>query len=335
MVADNPLHLVPDSKFSAAMLCTRNSFRGEELLLGPHLSVHKRLPGSLLDMWKEDLGRFQCNRLMESGVLLVVQKPALQPDVLDGEFDELDDRIRRLIFCLFANGIRLWGHDIIFLKGHNTQQTWIQQLNFYGSFYYHKKVPYAPVTEDLLLTLESQANLLMSALSTGSYRRFARGTRALMNGLMESEIPERTFHFVRAIDALIASGRREGKESFVEYASKLTSSGSSYEELFRQAYKIRSCIAHAIPLEQAKRPDESDRIAHDRWVGVAGELEIIALEAYRRILADSTLLSNYDTEAHIRAHRNAAWDPAIDLESIRKARKNAIRSMRRSIIAGD
>ncbi len=162
----------------------------------------------------------------------------------------------------------------------------------------------------------------------GKWVRFYKGFKALRQASLERDVAERTHHWVRALEALLKTEQRRSRGQFVERCQLFTGESPASASFFLDVYNTRSFVEHMNGLESLQKPGEGWSDTADRVDSQSGELELVALEVYRRILGSSTLLEAFQTDTSTElfwamdsADREAAWGEAIDVTAVKSLRQ--------------
>ena len=279
-----------------------------------------------LGVWKEWIGSLRVENLKNAELVLFVEEPSNNPEILDNAHERLGDYLSQLFKLVhLRSGITYGGRDSSFdagsilLVGSSEQSTpRIRQMREQRPFFQSKGYRLTPVTMEWLegvITLHAG----FATLQTNKAERVIRGLDTLFNGLMEPREPNRLHQFVRSLEALILPDIGETKKQFVRRCQTFARAGCDTQSLLQEAFDMRSATEHLHPWDKAVQNDPVEEREYVYWQRTR-QLEHLARDAYSRVLRNAKLRQHFQTDDTIANfwklpddQRRLLWGDPLDI----------------------
>ncbi len=328
-------HLVEGCKYACIALSIPFLDVQAPLHFDEHLSVHPSFNAEVPDHWHEWLGSIFRDRLAHKNLIIRAAQISTQPEILDAEHDKLANCTSRYFEALMLFGPKIASIPLL-LKGSQVDGALsIRHIGDLVGRVRHEASPYTAVdTTKLWGAYRIYLKLSeMEAKGTGWFR-FSKGLRALRQASSEGSILDRTHHWVRALEALLMTDRGQATRQFTERCQMFTGQSSGNAAFFADAYNTRSLVEHMNDVDSLKKPGETQSDASNRVHDQSADLEMVALEVYRRILSDHTLIAVFETDATAKAFwaqdtatREGVWGDLVDIAAIKLTRQKEVATL--------
>lgn len=303
------LTLEPNCKFAILAI---NDVRADipgNLILQDGTRVLTSFPFELDEHWKDWLGTIQVNALKKSNLFLVRTAeggwPDGQPSVHGGAVDmqlqsdilQVFTMLRLLGTIVYENAFMFGGHVI---SGKPECRSFAPTEHFYITL---GCLPLMIRENDLRAAVElheTYSHLGKIYTDTAKWR-FSRGLYALNATFQQFNSYDRLPGFVRALEALILPAQGDTTKQFISRCALFAgpkSNETAIKEALQEAYKIRCDLEHMHDwdrsLSKYKVPEREGIML---WR--TRQMEALASAAYRKILFDKALQSNFQDDAAI------------------------------------
>jgi hypothetical protein len=321
MKPQEPFHFQRKGKFALlAINSVYTDLPQSSFQLSDGTWVMPSVPVSDLGIWKEWIGSIRLERLRRANLVLLVEEPSDNPEILDGVHKRLADDLSRLFHLLhLRSGIECAeGADL--LCGSSKQGVpGIRQMSQMPTFYQSKGFQRAPITqawlEDGLVLCAGVA--AMEANKT-HFRRVIRGLNTLFKGLKETG-QDRLHQFVRSLEALILPDIGSTKNQFAHRCQTFARACDDTRLLLQEAFDMRSDTEHLHEWDRAVQCYPAAQREDVCWHRTR-QIEHLACNAYARLLRDGALREHFRTEAAIADfwklpddQRRVLWGKPIDI----------------------
>jgi len=254
------------------------------------------------EFWVKGLGEWKLESLHECNLIVVASAPSEKPEILDAEHTALMERAWRFVLALVTVGARINNVPVTIKGSVIDSKEGVRMYSEGHAFMETEGCPYTIVNAVRIAEAEAVLrgiNRLYGKVK--EFRRLRKGFRSLMDGTEEGSCDDRVYFFARALEALHASKRTDGKATFVGKCQVFTGSRPEFKTLFEDLYDIRNNVVHVNGFEDLIKSGESGKQAEKRIVRQCVAAEILAKETYRRVLSDAVLLENFVDDAATRA----------------------------------
>ena len=315
----------PDTKFAAIHLChCSHDLPSEPVMLSNGLAGHSSPVLSLSDLDKSWLG-VDYAKAFDRSVALTASMPSKTPGIMDEESKQLGQRAHMLLFGVLTQGMpNFWPGIVATGSKVGDEAPWANRLEVMDRFYRHGGVLPLRITADALRVADALVPGLMEVFpghKVPAFARLRRGFNSLIDAWKSGDALDRLHLFVRALDGLMKLEKSQGERQFVERTTMIAA-GAKLDEVAREMFRLRSLKEHLSEwpseLGYIKEPDR------DGFVSLrAFQAEVLAGEAYHRVLADPSLRAGFSSEDDIAAFWNGHaedWGTKIDLDALVKAR---------------
>lgn len=278
------------------------------------------VPIADLGIWKEWIGSLRMERLGRANVVLFVEEPSSNPEILDAVHQRLKKGLSRLFYMLHLRaGVEIAeGADLLCGSSENGVPG-IRQMSEMPTFHQSKGWTRAPITQAWLEdSLVLRAGVVAMDAEKTKFRRVIRGLNTLFNGLKETG-QDRLHQFVRSLEALILPEIGKTEKQFVHRCQTLARAGDDTRALLKEAFAMRSGTEHLNPWDHAVQSYPADQREDVCWHRTR-QIEHLACNAYSRLLRNDALRQHFETEAAIAAfwklqdeQRRAIWGKPLDI----------------------
>lgn len=309
------------SKF--ALLTVNNVYtdlRPSAFQLSDGTWVMPSVPLPDLGIWKEWIGSIRLERLGRANLVLHVEEPSDNPEILDGVHQRLNNDLSRLFYLLHLRGGIECAEGADLLCGSSEQGVpGIRQMSQMPTFYQSKGFRRAPITQAWIEDgLVLRAGVVAMDADKTEFRRVIRGLQTLFNGLKETR-QDRLHQFVRSLEALILPDISRTKKQFAHRSQTFTRAGEDTRALLLEAFDMRSDTEHLHEWDRAVQGYPADQREDVCWHRTR-QIEQLACDAYARLLRDAALREHFRTEAAIAAFwklpddkRRLLWGKPVDI----------------------
>ena len=279
------------------------------------------LPVPDLGNWKEWLGFFRLERLRRANLVLFVEEPSNNPGVLDDVHQRLAKDLRLLFFMLHLRpGIEIAEGADLLCGSAERGVTTIQQISQMPTFHQSQGWTRTPITQEWLEdSIEVRAGAAMMETKKTLFRRVVRGLHTLFKGLREESGQDRLHQFVRSLEGLILPEPGRTKKHFAHRCQTFTRESDNTRVLFEEAFDMRSATEHLNPWDKAVEEYPLHK-REDVCLQRTRQIELLACDAYSRLLRDTDLRERFRTDDAIKAFwklpdhkRYSLWDTCLDI----------------------
>ena len=204
------------------------------------------MPVPDIGIWEKQLGSIRLERLGRANLVLFVEEPSDNPEILDDVHQRLSGDLRLLFSMLHLRvGIEMESADLLCGSSVNGVPE-IRQMSQMPDFYQSQGYMRAPITQAWLedgLVLRAGATTMET--DRKRFRRVIRGLHTLLKGLRETG-QDRLHQFVRSLEALTFPKIGSTKNQF---AHRCQTFAGDTRALLLEAYEIRSDTEHRVPLK--------------------------------------------------------------------------------------
>ena len=282
--------------------------------------VMPAVPVPDLGIWKEWIGSIRMERLGRANLVLFLEEPSDNPEILDAVHQRLDKDLSLLFYMLhLRSGIEVAdGADLVCGSSINGVPG-IRQMSQMPAFHQSKGWKRAPITTTWLEDgISLRAGVTAMDADKTQFRRVIRGLNTLFNGLKETG-QDRLHQFVRALEALILPDIGRTEKQFVHRCQTFARAGDDTHALLVEAFAMRSDTEHLNPWDEAVQRYPADQRDDVCWHRTR-QIEHLACDAYSRLLRDAALRDHFRTEAAMAAfwklpddQRRALWGKPLDI----------------------
>jgi hypothetical protein len=323
----------------------RLAVKGECAIL-PELIVSSEAPLKLEAFWVEWLGTIQAQTFEQSTLYITATREHAHPGGSESIRDFLDRRVRILQHALILLGCG-YNEAVLMVGGNTSGGSWHSgpvRSGLTPCFrpYYRKYRRVEAQDLERAATMVERLEYIFSYAPGPHYKRLRKGLKVWIRGTEEhEEFSEKLHAFVRATEAILKptlvrkrtreemkrakKDKREHRAitpSFISRGQTLVGQSPENGDLLRQFYDIRSSVEHSKDiLPKVRKPKGVDK--REAFEFRALQCEILADEAYIRILTTPQLLEAFSTERKIEGFwsraasgRSKLWGVPIDLDRL-------------------
>lgn len=319
-MADDIPSSVPSGDKFALVACDGHHDLSGELTLASGVRLCTEPPIGIGENWTKWLGSLRAEQLDKASLVLFVSAASKAPGVVDDENHALQERVDRMYF-----GLRLLGmypyDDALTLNGANDDgRLSVRSIGRHEDVW-QQGTRSVSVNPDVANRAETIAAGMQQVSSSSDFGRVKRGFAAWQRGIRDDRLSFRLHQFVRSLDGLLRTPPGQGRKRFVDRGQTLLGASDDHRTLLRELYTLRSGSEHLhewdYGLEHLLEDERSPR----------GELrtfqaELIASEAFARVLSRDALLTHFGSDAGIDAfwalspdERTALWGEPFDLRT--------------------
>lgn len=308
-----------NEKFSLLAVNHCYSYVKEETQLSDGTWVLPKMPTGVGDTWASWIGTIRLERLTGANFILVRRAPSTNPQILDGEHDDLFQEVMTLFWLLQLSGIVQGGSREALQGSFEHGETNVRQMVQVDEYYPTTGQPKYPVTLDRLEEAVKMSDVWRALQKAKTHGRFRRGARILRDGFEDYFGQERLRDFVRSIEALIRPDPGKTTKQFKVRPLTLGVKSKAAEEILYDAYQMRCDVEHVHPSDRYLQ-----KYPQDQREGVAvmrtRQMETLARESYRRILLDADIRAHFETDDKLNDfwalpydEQRKIWGPGIDV----------------------
>jgi len=297
-------------KFAALALQNVRTDIGSEATIAPGTTALTKIPFALENYWRLWLGAMQSSNLDNCNLFLVSVATngwsEGQLAVFGGSVDsELMDGVGGIFaFLRFVGAVEYT--DAFLIAGH--VENGLPDIRHFARTerfdITRGSLPWVVREHDLQTAaqLSRSYNFLLKKFS-GQKWRFARGCHALKTAIEQHYASDRLHGFVRALEALIIPDKGGTERQFISRCALFAGPAAAeakVRSILREAYAMRCDIEHVHDWDRSltKYPeDQREHIAYWR----TRQMEELACSAYRRIISDAVLQSNFYDDSALRS----------------------------------
>ncbi len=278
------------------------------------------VPVADLGIWKDWIGSIRMDRLGRANLVLFVEEPSDNPEILDSVHNRLKKGLSDLFYMLHLQpGIEcaegadlLCGSAIDGVPG-------IRQMSPMQTFYQSKGWQRVPITTGWLEDgLNLRAGVAAMESDITQFRRVIRGLVTLFKGLEETG-QDRLHQFVRSLEGLILPDIGSTQKQFAHRCQTFARPGEDTRALLLEAFEMRSDTEHLNPWDEAVQNYPADQREDVCWHRTR-QIEQLACEAYSRLLRNKALQEQFRTQTTIAAfwklpdgQRRVLWGKPLDI----------------------
>lgn len=248
--------------------------------------------------WREWLGSLRAEDVESCNLFLMSKCKSSQPDVLDGENQELQHLVSLFYVGLLLAAVFAPAHKPILLTGSRRQnQIGIRQSSDFDTPVPNEFRPYPALSA---ADLETAARLGLKILQIektpieGRRWRFFRVLHLYQEARALPDILERIHQYVRCIDGLILPAPGKTKQQFKSRTELFI--GPHHHELMGELYDVRSVVEH---LHANRYFDAFDRDVRLDLVKKEAIVEHIARTSLAHIVEDPALWPHFANTASL------------------------------------
>jgi hypothetical protein len=280
---------------------------------------HTRLPVEIGSHWREWIGTLRLERLQNSKVILFRSEPSANPQILDGQHQQLGRHLSVIFRTLQLSGVLECDGARLLLGSFYDGDSQVRQMSEPELFSHTKGYTRTPLTPNRLeqATRFRQVFAGLESLRS-SFEHVFRGFNVLMDGLKQTYAQERIHQFVRSLEALILPEPGQTRTQFVHRCQTFAKAGTATRTILEEAFDLRSDTEHLHPWDrslQSYPANEREHVVLQR----TRQLQGLACFAYSQILVNDSIREHFRNEAEQSnfwsqindASRRAAWGPAI------------------------
>ena len=284
------------------------------------LRLPRGVPVPDLGIWKEWIGSIRMDRLGPANLVLFVEEPSDNPEIVDAVHGRLSDDLSRL-FCMLhlRGGIECADGADLLCGSSEYGVPGIRQMSQMPTFYQSKEWRRAPITQAWLEEgLVLRAGIVAMDADKTQFRRIIRGLNTLFNGLQKTG-QDRLHQFARSLEALILPDIGKTEKQFAHRCQTFARASDDTRALLLEAFKMRSATEHLHPWDEAVQNYPVDQREDVCWHRTR-QIENLACDAYSRLLLDAAVREHFRTDAAIPAfwklpddQRRALWGKPLDI----------------------
>jgi hypothetical protein len=238
--------------------------------------------------WKEWLGTIRAGQVEDSDLFLLSKEISKTPDVLDGENEDLKQRVQNFYTGLLLASTFAPAHDPVLLTGaRRAGEVDIRQEQDIDAPIPKVFCPYPPVMAgDLRLAAqlgEKIGALAVAPLGGGHWRLF-RALHVYTEARTSSQIVDRIHQYSRCIDGVILPDIGKTRQQFRSRTELFI--GPYHHQLMGEIYDVRSNVEHLHEYLYLETFDRKVRLDLLRKEAI---IEHIARNVLARIIGDDNL----------------------------------------------
>ena len=275
--------------------------------IAPNLRVLTDTTFDVPPEWREWLGSIRADQVEGSNLFLVSKLESMTPDVLDGENQSLQQRVRHFYAGLLLSAMFSPTHEPVMLTGAREDGgIGVRQQTDLDRPVPQVFRPYPPlVARDLQLAarLAQQLDAMRPDTEPVQLPRLLRTMNIYLKTRTTSEILDRIHQYCRCIEGLILPAIGNTKRQFKSRTELFI--GPTHHDLMGELYDIRSDVEH---LHENRYLEIFDREVRLDLVAKEAIVEYIARSALARIISNDALWPHFGNTAAL----NAFWSLSLD-----------------------
>lgn len=287
------------------------------------LELMRKPPLAVPEQWRRWIGELGEKAVSDAAAYLLLSRPSVRPDVLDGENQELMQAI-----CHFWDALLIvetpYCGDPQLLSGANVngeiKVRSLQKLRTPARYAYSQTAVVRLLDENDFKRAGAIYERLCTLVQCKDYRRLKWAMSAFFDGIHESRHDRRLHQFCRCIDGIICSRKGSGKRDFEARTALFI--GAGHEGITGEIYLMRSAVEHLRPATTEAAGCVNEKSRRTRVVERSVQAEAIARCCLARILLSDALLACYVTDDAIaafwnlgQADREKAWGSALNFDA--------------------
>lgn len=315
--------LSPGEKF--ALIAIDNVSREElpeEIELGEEVAIYRKPPIMGGALWREWIGSLNYAHLEDSNLVIIAKASSRTPEVLDAENQALQQKVLAVFYSILLHGIPHMDGSLDLTGANVGGEISVRHISILDHFYRAAGGrPHSVSEEDLEIAQRAARSLSAVYAGPGNFSRFKRGLHSLLRGFREELANLRLHLFIRALEALIKPEIGRTRKQFRKRGQLFIGESSTNVDLLGELFDLRSCAEHLHDwdcglehVEQAEREECGNFRSY--------QAELLASEAFLRVLLDDGLLQTFRDDAQIDtfwrlpgADRRSAWGDPVDLDA--------------------
>lgn len=272
-----------------------------------------------LGTWKEWIGSIRIEQLQRANLVLFVEEPSANPEILDDVHKRLGDQMAQMFSLMhLQTGMECESADL--LCGSSQQGApRLRQMSQLLAFYQSKGYRRSAVTKEWLeKTVTLRSGLLAMQSNEAEFQRIKRGLNILSNGLQQTG-QDRLHQLVRSLEALILPDITKTKKQFAHRCQTFACASDDTRDLLLEAFDMRSDTEHVHSWDKAVQNFPAEQREDLCWQRTR-QIEHLACDAYSRLLREAALRAHFRTDAGIAAfwkmpdhQRRALWGQPLDI----------------------
>ena len=277
------------------------------------------VPVSDLGIWKEWIGSIRVERLQGANLVLFVENPSDNPEVLDAEHERLKTGLGLLFSLLhLREGIECQTADLLCGSSQSNVPN-VRQLGELPQFVQSKGYRRAPITQEWLEdALALRAGVVAMEANKAEFQRTIRGLNTFFKGMKETG-QDRLHQFVRSLEALILPDIGKTEKQFTNRCQTFARASDDTRDLLLEAFAMRSDTEHLHSWDEAVQNYPVYQREDVCWQRTR-QIQHLACDAYSRLLRDAVLREHFRTDAATAAfwkmpdhQRRALWGKPLDI----------------------
>ena len=280
----------------------------DELQIESDLWICRKFPFVIPDHWKEWMGEFFYDDVMESNLFLVAKCAAVNLESLDAINKKLTDKVYSLYWgILFADAFRCKGTPYQITGERSENGISIRQIVPLPEIFFTNGIHVCELTHDSAINAQRLAAVFPELSNQSRYLRFFRVLNSFYRALQSNEVHDRLHQFVRCIEGFMLPEIGATRRQFVSRSSLFISPFNS--DLIGEIYDIRCDVEHMHSPIKSIRAANKGEILENRTI----ISEHIARYCVQRFLLNRALWVHFEEDERIRSF----WSlPADDQRSI-------------------
>ena len=282
-----------------------------------------KIPMDIDTGWKDWIGSLRYKSLTASNLIMIDSETTSNPEVLDGQHLNLENKVSYLFYMLQLSGVLEYSEANIIVGSFYDGKFDLRRMSKLPKFFFTRGYIPQPVK---INSLESAVGLQKGFEQIESdkdaFTKVKRGLRTLMDGLKEKNGEDRIHEFVRSLEALILPEIGRTKRQFVHRCQTFAKASARSKKILEEAFELRSMTEHLNSWEKALESypsAEREEIALLR----TRQIENLACFSFARLLESESIRHYFSSEQEMEGfwaladdRRRQLWGNQADLEMI-------------------
>src|SRR5487761_17171 len=207
--------------------------------------VHTHLPLEIGSHWREWIGTLRLERLQNSNAILFRSESSTNPQILDGQHQQLGRHLSVIFRTLQLSGAMEYEGARLLLGSFCDGDSQVRQMSELEFFMHMRGYTLTPLTTERLEQAARFRQVFADLeLLRPNFERVFEGFNVLMDGLKQAYARDRIHQFVRSLEALILPEVGQTRRQFVHRCQTFAKAGIATRTVLEEAFDLRSATEH-------------------------------------------------------------------------------------------
>lgn len=255
-------------------------------------------PFGLDDTWREWIGSIRSKSIDRCNLFLVATLPSKTPDILDGENQQLTNRLNGLFYGLLFQGIPDHIKGYTLTGARRGEEVGIRSMSELREHFHSHPTERVEISAATCHVAKRFMLGNEALVDSKDFARLKRGIRAVVRGIREGHVEDRIHEYVRALEALVKPEIGASTRQFVHRCMTFAGVNDATKQILEDGYAIRSAVEHMHGMEAAlgDYPEEQHKA-----IGLTRlrQIETLARGVYLRAVTSPAQRAIFKTDADI------------------------------------